>query len=246
LIKRAGGVNQFAYTKGATLIRKTEFFNTESEQVRRQKNLEALRVLLKENPTNPEAQEELLIRLFRDLPTEKVAKTDSTANNAKRESLDQIAAETPGVAVKIKETEAVAINLEKILANPGSEEDLVLEEGDILNVPKLLQTVRMRGDVVYPTTLRHEQGRSLRFYINGAGGFDRRANRKQTYVVYANGAVKRTKGFFGVRSYPIVEPGAEVIIPSKGPKIPIRLGELVGVTTGLATLALVLSQINQQ
>jgi protein involved in polysaccharide export with SLBB domain len=246
LIKRAGGVNQFAYTKGATLIRKTEFFNTESEQVRRQKNLEALRVLLKDNPTKPEAQEELLIRLFRDLPTEKVAKTDSTANNAKRESLDQIAAETPGVAVKFKETEAVAINLEKILANPGSEEDLVLEEGDILNVPKLLQTVRLRGDVVYPTTLRHEQGRSLRFYINGAGGFDRRANRKQTYVVYANGAVKRTKGFFGVRSFPVVEPGAEVIIPSKGPKIPIRLGELVGVTTGLATLALVLSQINQQ
>ena len=246
LVKRAGGVNQFAYTKGATLIRKTEFFNTESEQVRRQKNLEALRVLLKENLPNPEAQEELLIRLFRDLPKEKVEIKDSTANNAKRESLDQIAAETPGVAVKFKETEAVAINLEKILANPGSEEDLVLEEGDILNVPKLLQTVRMRGDVVYPTTLRHEQGRGLRFYINGAGGFDRGANRRQTYVVYANGAVKRTKGLFGVRSYPAVEPGAEVIIPSKGPKVPLRLGDLVGVTTGLATLALVLSQINLQ
>lgn len=246
LVKRAGGVNQFAYTKGATLIRKTEFFNTESEQVRRQKNLEALRVLLRENPNNPEAQEELLIRLFRDLPKEKAEKKDSIANDAKRESLDQIAAETPGLAVKFKETEAVAINLEKILANPGSEEDLVLEEGDILNVPKLLQTVRMRGDVVYPTTLRHEQGRGLQFYINGAGGFDRRANRKQTYVVYANGAVKRTKGFFGVRSYPAVEPGAEVIIPSKGPKVPLRLGDLVGVTTGLATLALVLSQINLQ
>jgi protein involved in polysaccharide export with SLBB domain len=246
LVKRAGGVNQFAYTKGATLIRKTEFFNTESEQVRRQKNLEALRVLLKDDPNNAEAQEELLKRLFRDLPKEKVEKKDSIANDAKRESLDQIAAETPGVAVKIKETEAVAINLEKILANPGSEEDLVLEEGDILNVPKLLQTVRMRGDVVYPTTLRHEQGRGLRHYINGAGGFDRRANRKQTYVVYANGAVKRTKGIFGVRSYPAVEPGAEVIIPSKGPKTPLRLGELVGVTTGLATLALVLSQINLQ
>lgn len=246
LVKRAGGINQFAYTKGATLIRKTEFFNTESEQVRRQKNLEALRLLLKDNPNNAEAQEELLKRLFRDLPQEKVEKKDSIANDAKRESLDQIAAETPGVAVKIKESEAVAINLEKILANPGSEEDLVLEEGDILNVPKLLQTVRLRGDVVYPTTLRHEQGRGLRYYINGAGGFDRRANRKQTYVVYANGAVKRTKGVFGIRSYPLVEPGAEVIIPSKGPKTPLRLGELVGVTTGLATLALVLSQINQQ
>ena len=246
LVKRAGGVNQFAYTKGATLIRKTEFFNTESEQVRRQKNLEALRVLLKDDPNNAEAQEELLKRLFRDLPKEKVEEKDSIANDAKRESLDQIASETPGVAVKIKETEAVAINLEKILANPGSEADLVLEEGDILNVPKLLQTVRMRGDVVYPTTLRHELGRGFTYYINGAGGFDRRANRKQTYVVYANGAVKRTKGFLGIRSYPAIEPGAEVIVPSKGPKTPLRLGELVGVTTGLATLALVLSQINQQ
>ena len=245
LVKRAGGINQFAYTKGATLIRKTEFFNTESEQVRRQKNLEELRVLLRDSPTKPEAQEELLIRLFRDLPAEKVEKKDSTANNAKRESLDQIAAETPGLAVKIKETEAVAINLEKILANPGSEEDLLLEEGDILNVPKLLQTVRMRGEVVYPTTLRHELGRGFTYYINGAGGFDRRANRRQTYVVYANGAVKRTKGFLGIRSYPAIEPGAEVIVPSKGPKNPFRLGELVGVTTGLATLALVLSQINQ-
>jgi protein involved in polysaccharide export with SLBB domain len=246
LVRRAGGVNQFAYSKGATLIRKTEFFNTESEQVRRQKNLEALRLVLKDDPNNAEAQEELLKRLFRDLPKEKVEEKDSIANDAKRESLNEIAAETPGLAVKIKETEAVAINLEKILANPGSEEDLVLEEGDVLNVPKLLQTVRMRGDVVYPTTLRHQQGRGFTYYINGAGGFDRRANRKQTYVVYANGAVKRTKGFFGIRSYPAIEPGAEVIVPSKGPKTPFRVGELVGITTGLATLALVLSQINQQ
>ena len=140
----------------------------------------------------------------------------------------------------------MAINLEKILANPGSEEDLILEEGDILNVPKLLQTVRMRGDVVYPTTLRHEQGRGLKYYINGSGGFERRANRKQTYVVYANGAVKRTRSILGVKAFPPVEPGAEVIVPTKGPRIPLRLGDVVGVTTGLATLALVLSQINWQ
>lgn len=246
LVKRSGGLNQFAYAKGATLIRRTEFFNTESEQIRRQRNLEALRLRLIEDPNNSEAQEELLQRLFRDLPKEKNNPGDSTATNAKRESLDQIAAETPGFNVKIKESEAVAINLEKILANPGSEEDLILEEGDILNVPKLLQTVRMRGDVVYPTTLRHEQGRGLKYYINGSGGFERRANRKQTYVVYANGAVKRTRSILGVKAFPPVEPGAEVIVPTKGPRIPLRLGDVVGVTTGLATLALVLSQINWQ
>lgn len=243
LINRAGGINQFAYAKGATLIRRTEFFNTESEEIRRQRNLEALRLRLMEDPNNSEAQEELIQRLFTNLP-----KAENPVDNqlalTKKESLDQIASETPGFAVKIKDTEAVAIDLEAILKNPGSENDLLLVEGDILSVPKLLQTVRMRGDVVYPTTMRHESGRSLKHYINGAGGFERRANRKQTYVVYANGAVKRTKGFLGIRNYPPVEPGAEVIVPTKGPKVPLRLGDVVGITTGLATLALVVSQIN--
>jgi len=243
LVKRAGGLNQFAYSKGASLIRRTEFFNTESEEIRRKRNLEALRMKLEADPSNSEAQEELLQRLFKDLPTT-TDPVDSQLAQNKKESLDQIAAGTPGFEVNLKQTEAVAINLETIIQNPGSEDDLLLEEGDILSVPKLLQTVRMRGDLVYPTTLRHESGRSLKHYINGAGGFDRRANRKQTYVVYANGAVKRTKGFLGIRDYPQVEPGAEVIVPTKGPRVPLRLGEVVGITTGLATLGLVISQIN--
>ena len=244
LVRRSGGLNQFAYAKGATLIRKTEFFDTESEQIRRQRNLEDLKMRLVEDPNTSETQDELLHRLLNELPKEKVKDIDSLMTNAKRESLDQIATETPGFEVKIKESEAVAINLEKILSNPGSEEDLLLEEGDILNVPKLLQTIRMRGEIVYPTTLRHEQGKGLKYYLNSAGGFDRRANRRMTYVVYANGAVKRTHGFLGLLVYPIVEPGAEVIVPSKGPKTPFRIGDVVGITTGLATLALVLSQIN--
>lgn len=243
LIRRAGGLNQFAYAKGATLIRRTEFFNSESEQIRRQRNLESLRMKLAEDPSNSEAQAELFQRLLTDSPNA-ASPVDNQLAQTKKESLDQIASETPGFAVKLKETEAVAIDLEEILRNPGSENDLLLEEGDILSVPKLLQTVRMRGDVVYPTTLRHESNRSLKHYINGAGGFERRANRKQTYVVYANGAVKRTKGFLGIRNYPPVEPGAEVIVPTKGPKVPLRLGEIVGITTGLATLGLVISQIN--
>ncbi|MHA7130731.1 SLBB domain-containing protein [Algoriphagus namhaensis] len=243
LVQRAGGLNQFAYAKGAALIRRTEFFNTQSEQAQRQKNLEELQRLLELAPNSSEAQEELLKRLRKDDPIA-ASPVDNQLAESKKESLDQIAAETPGFAVKLKETEAVAIDLEAIMKNPGSEDDLILEEGDILSVPKLLQTIRMRGDVVYPTTLRHEAGRGLKYYINGAGGFERRANRKQTYVVYANGAVKRTKGFLGIRNYPPVEPGAEVIVPTKGPRVPLRLGEIVGITTGLATLGLVISQIN--
>lgn len=243
LVIRAGGLNEFAYPKGAALIRRTEFFNTQSEQIRRQRNLEELRVKLEADPNNSEAQEELLRRLASG-NQEVISPVDNQLAQSKKESLDQIAAETPGFAVKLKETEAVAIDLEAIMKKPGSEDDLLLEQGDILSVPKLLQTVRMRGDVVYPTTLRHESGKGLKQYINSAGGFERRANKKQTYVVYANGAVKRTKGIFGIRSFPPIEPGAEVIVPTKGPRTPVRLGEIVGITTGLATLGLVISQIN--
>jgi len=245
LVNRAGGLNQFAYAKGATLIRRTEFFNTESEQIRRQRNLEELKQKLATNPTNSEAQEELLQRLFKDLPTSD-SPADTILAQTKKESLDEIAAGTPGFSVKIKQNEAVAINLEEILKNPGSEEDLIIEEGDILSVPKLLQTVRMRGNVVYPTTIRYESGRSLKHYINGAGGFETRANRKQTYVVYANGAVNKTRSILGIRNYPNVEAGAEVVVPTKGPRVPLRLGDLVGVTTALATLVLVISQLNSQ
>lgn len=244
LIKRAGGINSFAYPKGAALIRRTEFFNTESEQIRRQRNLEEIKQKLIVDPENSEAQEIQLNRLFIDLGSPN-KNLDTVLAQTKKESLDDLAAGTPGFNVKIKQTEAVAINLDAIMKNPGAEQDLILEEGDVISVPKLLQTVRIRGGVVYPTTIRFESGKNLKHYIDGAGGFERRANRKQTYVIYANGAVSRTRTLLLLKNYPIMEPGSEVIVPSKGPKMPVRFGDLVGVTTGLATLILVISQLNQ-
>jgi hypothetical protein len=62
-------------------------------------------------------------------------------------------------------------------------------------------------------------------------------------VVYANGEVSRAKSYLGLKIYPSLEPGAEVIVPTKGPRLPIRPGDFVSITTGLATLALIGSQI---
>ncbi|MFN3802328.1 SLBB domain-containing protein [Belliella pelovolcani] len=249
VISRAGGLTTFAYAKGATLIRRTEYFNTESEQLRRQKNLMDLQLKLQADPNNTEAQELLLERLFKDLGNKDAAKSaveSAAVSEVKRETVAGIA-ESKGDfgQVKIRETEAVAIDLEKIMNNPGSAFDLILEEGDIISIPRQLQTVRLRGDIVYPTTVRYENARGLKHYINKAGGFDNRANRKRTYVVYANGDVARTRSFLGLRSYPSIEPGAEVFVPTKGPRVSIRPGELVGLTTGLATLVLIISQITQ-
>ncbi|WP_209329976.1 SLBB domain-containing protein [Lunatimonas salinarum] len=249
VIQRAGGLTSFAYAKGATLIRRTEYFDTESEQLRRKKNLIDLQAKLQYDPNDTEAQDALLQRLFKDLDVSEAgrdAAESAAVSDIKRETVAGIA-ESKGDfgQVKIRETEAVAIDLEKILQNPGSAFDLILEEGDIISIPRQLQTVRLRGDVVYPTTVRYEKETGIKYYINRAGGFDIRANRKRTYVVYANGEVSRTKNFFGLRVYPAIEPGAEVFVPTKGPRIPIRPGELVGLTTGLATLVLIISQINR-
>jgi protein involved in polysaccharide export with SLBB domain len=249
IIRRAGGLTEFAYPEGATLIRRTEYYQTESERIRKEKDLLNLYERLVNQSNDPtEAQAMLLDRLNRPF-------YDSAGNNgdneediviqAKAEVLRDITENRSELAnIKIKETEAIAIDLGTILRNPGSGYDLILEEGDIISIPKQLQTVRLRGDIIYPTTVRHQDSRSMSYYINRAGGFDTRAKRRRTYVVYANGEVAKTKSFLFFKFYPPVEPGSEIIVPSKGPRIPFMPGEIVGITTGLATLALLLSQIN--
>ncbi|MDN3669266.1 SLBB domain-containing protein [Echinicola jeungdonensis] len=246
VIRRAGGLTGYAYPKGATLIRRTEYYNTESEKARRQKNMQQLLERLENEAADPsEAQADLKKRLAQEtggLAAEQ--QKNDLITKTKKETLQDISQEEQQTAIKIEETEAIAIDLEAILEQPGSKYDLILEEGDIISVPKQLQTVRLRGDVIYPTTVRYENKRSLKYYIDRAGGFDNRAKRRKTYVVYANGEVARTKSFLFLKSYPRVEPGSEVIVPSKGPRIPLKIGELVGLTSGLATLVLVISQIN--
>ncbi|WP_200974994.1 SLBB domain-containing protein [Echinicola sp. 20G] len=246
VISRAGGLTKYAYPKGATLIRRTEYFNTESERIRRQKNMDQLLERLETEATDPsEAQSRQKSRLEQEAGRANLEQQKSDLiTKTRQETLQEITQGEGQTSIKIKETEAIAIDLQAIMENPYSKYDLILEEGDIISVPKQLQTVRMRGDVIYPTTVRFENNRSMKYYIDRAGGFDNRAKKKRTYVVYANGEVARTKGFLFFKSFPNVEPGSEVIVPSKGPRTPLRVGEIIGLTSGLATLVLVITQIN--
>ncbi|GAB3656118.1 SLBB domain-containing protein [Echinicola sediminis] len=247
VISRAGGLTDYAYPKGATLIRRTEYYNTDSEQIRRAKNMQQLLDRLEvegEDPSESQLNQKSRLNLDKELGVKESSKND-VVTKTRKETLENISeGEGTQTEIRIKETEAIAIDLETIMKQPGSKYDLILEEGDIISVPKQLETVRLRGDVIYPTTVRHEKNRSMKYYIDRAGGFDNRAKRRRAYVVYANGEVARTKSFLFLKSFPKVEPGSEVIVPSKGPRAPIRLGEVVGLTSGLATLVLVITQIN--
>jgi len=119
------------------------------------------------------------------------------------------------VEVNMSDKETIGINLKRILERPGSAEDMLLLEGDVLEIPKRLETVRVQGEVLLPTTVKYRNGQTFQDYISQAGGFTNSSSRKRAYVVYANGSADRTRkfGFFNV--YPRVEPGSEIIIPRR-------------------------------
>jgi protein involved in polysaccharide export with SLBB domain len=140
----------------------------------------------------------------------------------------------------VKEQEQIGINLAEVLKNSGERNDFILQAGDSLYIPKELQTVKISGELLYPVTVRYEKNRSLSFYLSQAGGFTNDANRKRTYVVYANGSVDRTRSFIGIRNYPGIEPGAEIIVPAKPERKGITAQQAISISSALASLALVI------
>lgn len=135
--------------------------------------------------------------------------------------------------LNLSETYTVGIDLEKALANPKSDFDLVLREGDVLYIPEYVNTVKISGSVMYPNTVVYQKGKNLKFYINQAGGHGNMAKKKKVYVVYMNGTVSRLKA----RNASAIEPGCEIIVPSKAEKKHMAMAEILGISSTTATIA---------
>ena len=247
LINRSGGPNEYAYYKGATLIRKTEFAEESSLIENEIKDLTRLKEKILTNLNLTESEKLLVSRIDSDI--EKLNKENSTNQDfssfVKKERISEIVKRNAMDGdIPLAKSESIGINLDQILKNPGLKSDLLIEDGDIIIIPKKLETVRLRGELLYPTTVRHSPSRGLKYYINSAGGFDLKAKRSSTYVVYSNGDVARTKKFLFFNLYPKAEPGCEVIVPKKSDKNPLAVSQILNFTTGLAALILAINQIN--
>ena len=247
LINRSGGPNEYAYYKGATLIRKTEFAEESSIIENEIKDLTRLKEKILTNLNLTESEKLLVSRIDSDI--EKLNKENSTNQDfssfVKKERISEIVKRNAMDGdIPLAKSESIGINLDQILKTPGLKSDLLIEDGDIIIIPKKLETVRLRGELLYPTTVRHSPSRGLKYYINSAGGFDLKAKRSSTYVVYANGDVARTKKFLFFNLYPKAEPGCEVIVPKKSEKNPLAVSQILNFTTGLAALILAINQIN--
>jgi len=139
----------------------------------------------------------------------------------------------------------VGIDLKKIMEKPGGGEDLILENADVLRVPKQQQTVRVNGEVLYPSAIVYTNGKSFRDYVLNAGGYSPQALKRGAYIVYPNGTVKGTTKFLFFNNHPKVKPGSEIYVPKRPPPRGNTGQEILAFTAGLASLgAIILGILN--
>ena len=157
-----------------------------------------------------------------------------------REDSTKIEVET----LKNRKEFRVGINLQKIIEDKDSKQNLVLKDGDKLLIPSTKETVKVEGEVLVPSLVRFDKGLTLRDYISKSGGFSTDAKKGKTYVVYANGDIASTQNFLFFRSFPKLEPGAVILVPAK-PENRNKLSaqEVVGISTGLTTLGLLIDRL---
>ena len=120
---------------------------------------------------------------------------------------------------------------------------MIFQDGDILSIPRQLQTVRLRGELLYPITVRYDNGLKFKNYISKSGGFSEEARKKKSYILYANGSVDRTRSFLFIKKYPKVEAGAEIIVPKKPERQRLSAQAWIAMATSIATLALVVQSL---
>lgn len=173
-----------------------------------------------------------LIRKMKDLSDKEQIKQLQELNNATNE----IKIEKIGNDNEYR----VGINLEKIMKNKNSYQNLILKNEDILIIPSEKQTVEVKGLVLAPSLIQYEKGKTLKSYVNNAGGFANNARKRAAYVMYANGSVEGTRNFLFFKSYPKIEPGSIIIIPEKPERKSLSTTETISITTALTTLMILI------
>lgn len=145
---------------------------------------------------------------------------------------------TGAIAAEIlRDYDKVPLDLNFIINGPGSMEDLVLKARDELVIPKFDAQVKVSGEVLLVTQVSYQAKNSFRDYISEAGGFTAFALRKRGYVVHANGKAASTKHFLFFKFYPKILPGSELVVPRRAEKKGASVGEVIGIASGVASLA---------
>ena len=211
LFKKAGGATDQAYLKGARIIRKAN----EQEKQR----MEAVLKMQRE-----EMQKNLL--QFAASSNNSSALTQSS-KDVERTNIEKF---------NVPSEYSVGIDLPEALANPGSDADIILREGDRLVIPQYNGTVKINGAVMFANTVAYEKGKKPSYYIDQAGGFAADALKSKAYIIYMNGKVAKLS--HGAK----VQPGSEIIIPAKL-KRKMSTAEMMSMGTSMSSIAAMIATI---
>lgn len=214
VIKKAGGPNHVAYIKGARLERKLN----KAERVRLEESLQLAR----------EQQQRNMMQM-----AQTSTNAMAIAQLSERQSRTQLQ------RFRISGTYSVGIELDKAIAHPGSDDDIILRDGDRIIVPKYNATVRINGAVLHPNTVAYKEGKKASYYINQAGGYSDDAKKRNTYILYMNGTIAK------VTSKTKVRPGCEIVVPTKAMS-KMTMAEkmmIASTTTSLGTMAATIANL---
>ncbi|MBQ7426959.1 MAG: SLBB domain-containing protein [Prevotella sp.] len=169
-------------------------------------------------------------RLIRKMNEDELARREELIKMARQSASSSAKDSLSMEQLSLSETYSVGIHLDEALANPGGDEDIELQDGDQLVIPRLNRTVKISGDVLKPNTVALKDKKSYSYYITQAGGYGKRARKSHTYILYQNGTI-------ALASKGKIEPGCEIVVPSKGPKDNTSLQQWLSIGTSAASLA---------
>jgi protein involved in polysaccharide export with SLBB domain len=238
IVKRAGGLIGEAYGEGAFIKRRR--FDIDS---------------LKSDETKTSI-EVAYTRKFKAKQEADRQSVINTANSVAISSASDINLNPESKTIKLKDTlnalfkeldeeyYQIAIDINYIMKNPGSELDLVLRGKDEIVIPKMDNRVKISGGVLRPTNIVYRDGLTIGECISAAGGISEYAKRGRAYVIYANGKSNRTKTFGLFRINPRIKPGSEVVLPETDAKKDKAITTVIQFTTVLAQVVSALATIS--
>jgi protein involved in polysaccharide export with SLBB domain len=173
-------------------------------------------------------------RLIRQRTPEEMARQEALKNAARRSG----AKDSIDISkLDMGATYSVGIELDKAMANPGSDADIVLRVGDRIIVPEYSGTVKINGEVMYPNTTGYVAGKKLKYYINQAGGYGDNAKKRQTYIIYMNGNVAKASR----KHKPL--PGCEIVVPTKQRAAKMSTAEMLAIGSTSASIATMIATL---
>jgi protein involved in polysaccharide export with SLBB domain len=197
VLERAGGLLPTAYPTGAVLIR---------EQVR---DLEQ------------KSREELIRQIEATAAGARLSPAASGSSDA-GSALQLIQAQHDQALADLRShppSGRMVIHISEDIASwANTTADVELRAGDVLTIPKQPGFVLVTGQVYNATALTFTPGKTAGWYLSHAGGTNTAANRREVFVIRANGSVigRHSSGWLeGDVLSTKLEPGDVVVVPQK-------------------------------